>query len=993
MKPNIGKLLLLSLALLIMFVPELAFAQAGGSDKSREWFIKGLFGGLDGGGGDPLVGIVGVFNAAVLMVGGVLLAYTLIAGSMQTASDGEMLGKRWSSLWLPIRTSLGVAAILPAINGYAIIQAAVIWLAIQGIDIANQMTEKFLAQATTQNNTYTFSAANIKPEIVSISKQLVMNSACVAAFDDDLNANDDSSKNVFGINFAPGMGMFNLSGVIDGATQGFSADGISSFMPYRYGCGTVAFPAKSVSSNHDQLQILDLQKLSEIRSEMWDVNNAQFQAALQKSSSMGISIAQAARAGSDEEEVKKQIMKGANEIADAWSQAIVSAATGKSENLVNQKLVSQINSDGWILLGSWYMQITLAQQALSETMVITPEVALPDAIIEGARVQTQGGGTIEKLAGGVIRWATGQKAYIGQDAASTLMYAVRVTDGGSGDNATQMAGTNSPKGILYSITRKLTVAFTGLDLSGSDKNPVVLATEVGSRLTTSVGIAIVVFAVAAGMAGTGATIGTNIVLVAVSILSPLLITMLGTGLTLSYYIPMVPYILWLGAVFGWVVLIVEAVIAAPLWAVTHLAPDGDGVVGRGGQGYMLVLSLTLRPGLMVFGFAAAVAVMNPMGKFLNETFMGTFFASVSPGMTGLFKILAGTVIYCTLMLTIINRVFSLIHQVPDGILRWIGGGDNVIGREANETSSGAGKAIAAGTAAAGAMGAISNAGREIGATARQNKLAADQRKNALAGTAAQQAGNAEDVASRSMRDAGNRLDSLGDAVGSSSFDQQADGVQRQTDASALASVSSLEKAAKSVLASDAAADKNDPLRPSANDVSAAKNILDQLKSDEGQAAMKDPNAARQFINDNLGKFSGSKFDAQLHNASGGISAMDGKLSQMRENHNNALQERADKQAVSMVGGIHEKASSIIDRASTLSEGDPDMPSANELSAAKDVVSSIESSGALKDGASARDWLNNSSSKHEGTELGNDISMAAARASRNKPNNAGDGLNG
>jgi conjugal transfer/type IV secretion protein DotA/TraY len=45
-----------------------------------------------------------------------------------------------------------------------------------------------------------------------------------------------------------------------------------------------------------------------------------------------------------------------------------------------------------------------------------------------------------------------------------------------------------------------------------------------------------------------------------------------------------------GAIIGWLVLVVESMFAAPLWMVAHLAPDQDGVVGKMGQGYMLILS-------------------------------------------------------------------------------------------------------------------------------------------------------------------------------------------------------------------------------------------------------------------------------------------------------------------------------------------------------------------------------------------------------------------
>ena len=54
----------------------------------------------------PLVSAISTFNGAVLIIGGILATYTLLAGTLGTAHDGEMLGKKFSSVWIPIRYSL-----------------------------------------------------------------------------------------------------------------------------------------------------------------------------------------------------------------------------------------------------------------------------------------------------------------------------------------------------------------------------------------------------------------------------------------------------------------------------------------------------------------------------------------------------------------------------------------------------------------------------------------------------------------------------------------------------------------------------------------------------------------------------------------------------------------------------------------------------------------------------------------------------------------------
>jgi hypothetical protein len=79
-------------------------------------------------------------HCLIIRVGG---GYTIIAGTMSTAHDGELLGKKWSSIWIPIRTCIGTAAILPTMKGFCGAQAIVVWLAIQGIGLADIVWPQF----------------------------------------------------------------------------------------------------------------------------------------------------------------------------------------------------------------------------------------------------------------------------------------------------------------------------------------------------------------------------------------------------------------------------------------------------------------------------------------------------------------------------------------------------------------------------------------------------------------------------------------------------------------------------------------------------------------------------------------------------------------------------------------------------------------------------------------------------------------------------------
>ena len=150
MKFNYSKWLVYAMVVTtLMLVAAPAFAgpfDVPATDKSKEIFIDYLFGPLTGAGSaSPLSGVITIFNQAMLFVGGILVAYTLIAGTMSTAHDGEMLGKRWSSMWVPVRTALGTAAILPVLpGGFCAAQGAVVWLALQGVGLADRLVDAYI---------------------------------------------------------------------------------------------------------------------------------------------------------------------------------------------------------------------------------------------------------------------------------------------------------------------------------------------------------------------------------------------------------------------------------------------------------------------------------------------------------------------------------------------------------------------------------------------------------------------------------------------------------------------------------------------------------------------------------------------------------------------------------------------------------------------------------------------------------------------------------
>jgi conjugal transfer/type IV secretion protein DotA/TraY len=154
-----------------------------------------------------------------------------------------------------------------------------------------------------------------------------------------------------------------------------------------------------------------------------------------------------------------------------------------------------------------------------------------------------------------------------------------------------------------------------------------------------------------------------------------------------------PYFMWLAGVAGWLLMLVQTVVAAPLWAASHVMPEGEGFAGhRAMNGYMMLIALLARPLLMVVGLVAAMLVVKVVGGVIVTTF-GWFTSSVSLGASGAnpIHLLAWIFLFVGIFIVLARWSFSLIHLVPDTVLRFIGAatesfGETNIAEQAKNTA-------------------------------------------------------------------------------------------------------------------------------------------------------------------------------------------------------------------------------------------------------------------------------------------------------------------
>jgi defect-in-organelle-trafficking protein DotA len=184
------------------------------------------------------------------------------------------------------------------------------------------------------------------------------------------------------------------------------------------------------------------------------------------------------------------------------------------------------------------------------------------------------------------------------------------------------------------------------------------------------------------------------------------------GFMLCFYAPLYPFVLYLLGAINWLMVCVEFMIALPLVALGVTHPEGHDFLGKAEVALMLVLSACLRPVLMVFGFIGGMimsfigfSVVNYMFANVLVSVFGDFskYGDHTPSVvTSIFGVVTQDwsgntdqmtsqnkftgsattdmilipllmVFYGYIVVEVVHFCFTLIHQLPDQVLRWIGG--------------------------------------------------------------------------------------------------------------------------------------------------------------------------------------------------------------------------------------------------------------------------------------------------------------------------------
>jgi conjugal transfer/type IV secretion protein DotA/TraY len=644
--------------LLLALMFPLAAVAAGvtpeAGDAAFTKLLNPIFGdnfGAGGGGGaidGGMASLFGTLNAAVLFIAAVVMAYTIVAGTMATAHDGSMLGKKWSSMWVPIRSAFGIGMIIPLSSGFCAAQLAVMWLVGQGVGFASmgwqKYSDEFLPSATSIS-------MPISANAPALARQMLDAQVCVARL----------NKEFEGTTSGYATGAAGVTGTLatTGGTRNYGYLGGAGPADY---CGKVVFEGVKPGKDGFEKDIAD------------KIGAAHVAATL----TMEAEVRELAKkivdspAYAESDKLREGLVAASARYMDSMRGASMQAFGDKSSFAQTQ---AEMNGKGFVYAGFRYISAYTGASAGAAATAAGPKASIPKhdaggggvgADVAASQAQTQG--MLDSA------WAK-----IKSGAQTAFEY----SPAGWAKNAYEFAERHAET-IDQAISGELDLSNISRTMSESIMTEVLMEINSGTNHYTSM--------ISHGHKIMG-VIGTTVATLAIVSLiagpfasgfwtSPggLLLTGLaaaaytaGIGMTM---IPLIPAVFWLAWLGGYMLVVLEAMIAAPLWMVAHLSPEAEGFAGKGSNGYLLLVGVVLRPILGIIALAASFSVGTVLMDIFDEIFLPLMMGSTqsTDSFMGLGVVVSLIFAYMTIKMAIIAKSFNILNALPDAVMRWVGGG-------------------------------------------------------------------------------------------------------------------------------------------------------------------------------------------------------------------------------------------------------------------------------------------------------------------------------
>ncbi len=681
------------------------------------------------------------FNEGVIVLAGLWLSYLVFTTVLRSAQEGSFMGQNKNVALLFLRIALGVGLLIPnPTTGYSVLQDIVMKIVVEGVSLADETWSyglDYMAnggslwirpfEGTTggdYGSSSMINAAGEKTMLVNFSNKIFNNEVCMVASSLVTQPTQTSTVSNTGVANTGSITTTAFHPIVDTKNYRIDFPGVGDSITQGSRCGYVSWASvqsagvKSTANTADMSSLITAQNA--VNSMVEDMLPAAQSYVCSNSSNSGTNTT---CSGVETDNV---LTNNSNIYFGSlvnYLNAILPVAQNNTHNAATSALnfVSDAKSSGWMIAGRYYWDLGRVQSAYNQVTnlqnYVPTEIGVPtvsDPSIQNMMknaLLAAGDGTQENtyVSNGLAKLANYQNTSEKGDTGGDYPYGKRVL-------------TNIGNWIISLLLGPLVTGVVALlamfsqgGLLGMGPDPMLFLHTLGEGCMSLAGAiwfttALGLFAASAATLLCNATVNIPEVIQSVSAwLQPLMMTLgaafLMTGIMLGYYVPLYPYMIFTFGVIGWLMAVIEAMVAAPLIALGLTHPDTHDFLGKSEQAMMLLVGIFLRPVLMIIGLIAAMILSYVSMRIVVYTYTGFirdlfYLASPIPGSsdnvlqsvgiaTGV--ALAGDtaglggllglilvfplllVVFAGLIYVVTTQCYTLIHTLPEYIMRWIGG--------------------------------------------------------------------------------------------------------------------------------------------------------------------------------------------------------------------------------------------------------------------------------------------------------------------------------
>lgn len=580
---------------------------------------------------------MGAFGLGAYFLGMLYFIFGVLKGMLDSGETGRFLGNAKSKVKTPVRMVIGSTCLFPAKNGFSLVQIMVMWVALQGVGLG----DKSMVVIMDYFKTSQYILNPVLPDSRILAASVFKSQVCTAALNKGFEETGLSERVAIRTkNTDYSVGWFSQNVPVTEIQWGIPGEGSPV-------CGGFTWKRQTVGDKDSRM-----------------ITNA-----VMAAHSAAISDLLSATRGPAEALVNSDVRPSDSliqELANRYN-ATLRAAAAQAVQQTNEKamdqFVNQASDGGFFYAGTWIGHIGRWNDAVQQAINSLPQVRPLDIATRFDDVSSRTVRDYLTLVDAMARNSQDTLAQAYENSSGlpepdgpeafadflskAFMGAARITTeqaaGGTLSHMTQMRALGD--NILWAAESSLLAVAGASGVAGAK----------GAEWTVGLG-----FSLRDALASAGGTI------------TMLIVSMMGLGLMLSVYIPLIPAMVWTMAVLNWLLSVVEAVIAAPLFAAAHISPYGEEEIGTAGEGYRMLASLAIKPMLMVIAVFVSIGLCNAMAGVVNDTFMPMVAGAQSGSVVGIVKFVGIVSVYVLLMMGLTHACFALVHWLPDRVMLWLG---------------------------------------------------------------------------------------------------------------------------------------------------------------------------------------------------------------------------------------------------------------------------------------------------------------------------------